>query len=129
METESPTGSDDVFRLPPLPAEVVRDYLPDQDALFALIRPQITDEALRIIAACDYGSDFEEHLAGLEKIRAGIDLDVPIGWEPNETLCLFRWSEWDRKTEFSDPIRFHLARAFCCCALLRIPDHVENRTL
>ncbi|MGV3615466.1 MAG: hypothetical protein ACO1SV_09055 [Fimbriimonas sp.] len=111
------------------PEEIVAAYPPAQDALFALLRPRVTDEMLSVVAKCDYGEAWEAHLTELERIRSGIDLDRPIGWEPNEVLCLFRWSADEDEKSFRDPIAFHTARAFCCAALLRVPDHVENRTL
>lgn len=115
--------------LTPLPTLVTERYPSDLDGLFARIRSEVDDEMLDVIAACDYGEAFEENRIGLEKIRRGIDLDVPMGWQPNEVLSLFRWSTFDHESKIADFRRFHVARTFCCCALLRIPDHVENRTL
>ena len=109
--------------------EVLSAYPPDRDALFALVRSQTTDRMLEIIANCDYGNEFREHLVGLKRIRAGVDLDVPIGWNPNEVLALFRWSEFEGSRDFKKVEEFHIARAFCCCALLRVPEHNDNRSL
>lgn len=112
-----------------LPADVVAAYPPAQDALFSFLRPRVTDDMLSVVAKCDYGSSWEAHLAELERIRSGEDLDRPIGWEPNEVLCLFRWGGEENDKSFRDPVAFHTALAFCCAALLRVPDHVENRSL
>jgi hypothetical protein len=111
------------------PAEVVAAYPPAQDALFSYLRPRVTDEMLSVVAKCDYGDAWEAHLTELERIRSGVDLDRPVGWQPNEVLCLFRWGGQEDDNSFRDPVAFHTARAFCCAALLRVPDHVENRSL
>jgi hypothetical protein len=111
-----------------LPREIVEAFPPDRDALFDHVRPRVTDEMLAAIAQSDYGDRADEHLLELERIRAGIDLDRPIGWVPNEVLALFCWSEHNESRSLR-PEEFHLARVFCCCALRKIPDIPGNRCL
>ena len=118
---------DDFYSLRP-PQEVVGVYPPDREALFDLVRSEITDENLAAIAACDYGDRTDEHLAALKEIRDGANRGEPIEWVPNEVLGLFRWSEYSDERTQMDQTAFHLTRAFCCCALLRYPDVNENRT-
>src|SRR5207244_1506392 len=76
---------------------------------------------------CDYGDRASEHRSELERIRKGVDLEKPLTWEPNEVLSLFRWSDFVSEKRLKQPEEFHLARAFCCCALLLIPDVHGNR--
>lgn len=84
---------------------------------------------LRVVAACDYGDNATEYFAALKQIRAGLEPDEPIGWIPNEVLCVFRWSDFSSEKALISESDFHTARAFCCAVLLRNPDIVENRSL
>jgi hypothetical protein len=111
-----------------VPDEVLAAFPPDRDGLIEAVCPLVTDTMLRVIAESDYGEQFKEHLAGLKKIRAGMDLDQPIGWTPNEVLSLFRWSEGGEDPVLRDAEAFHIALAFCCCALARVADVPGNRT-
>lgn len=110
------------------PRAAVEAYPPDRDALFSLVRPLVPDASLRVIAACDHGSDADAHFAALVRLRDGVGLDEPMGWAPNEVLSLFRWGDLADEKRL-DARAFHLARAFCCGALLRTPDVHENRSV
>jgi hypothetical protein len=121
------TPAEDFPKLP-LPSEVFEAYPPDRQALFDTIRPLVTDAMLGVVANSDYNYLHAEHFAALQRIRDGIDLDEPIGWVPNEVLTLFRWSEEEYDPILDDADAFHIARAFCCSTLLRIPDVHENRS-
>lgn len=112
-----------------IPDEFVALYPPERDALFDLTRALTTDKMLGAISECDYGNDASRHRAALEQIRAGVGLDQPIGWIPNEVLYLFQWSESKDERHLRNPAEFHIARAFACSALLRLEDVHENRSL
>jgi hypothetical protein len=110
------------------PDSLLRAYPPDRKGLFDFIRPQVTDRMLDVIARCDYGQGVKEHYRELVRIRSGIDFDPPLGWCPNEVLSLFRWSRFENEQHLRRPHEFHLARAFCCCALLLTSNNDADPT-
>lgn len=119
-----------------LPDSVSGAFPPSRDGLFHAVRAQTDDSMLKVVAECDYGMDADKHFTELKKIRDGLGWDEPMEWEPNEVLQLYRWSD---APDESRPNKrhegeltgreFHIARAFCCCALLRVADHNENRSV
>ncbi|MEQ1823129.1 MAG: hypothetical protein ABL949_11510 [Fimbriimonadaceae bacterium] len=110
-----------------LPESIVASYPPDKLGLFNLIRPNVSDDMLKVIANCDYGENCAENLIELRLLRDGTSLDQPMDWIPNEVLCLFRWSELGNGPNLDTDRNFHIARAFCCCCLLLVPDVNANR--
>jgi hypothetical protein len=110
-----------------LPREIVAAFPPDATGLFDAFRALMTDELLDLIARCDYEHEVAEHLAALKELRDN-GFTGPIGWNPNEVLCLFRWSgEYTGQYGLAS-LDFHHAVGFCASALAVVPDQVENRT-
>lgn len=110
-----------------LPREVVAAFPPDATGLFDAFRALMTDELLDVIARCDYEHEVAEHLAALTELRDN-GFTRPIGWNPNEVLCLFRWSGEYTGQDGLASLDFHHAVGFCASALAVVPDQVENRT-
>jgi len=109
-----------------VPTDVLEAFPPDRDALFAEIQPWITDRLLKIVASCDYGDDTQEHYDALVGIRNGTTLSEPYGWHPGEVLQLYRWSDWGTSRDGLVEAEFHVLRAFCSYALLRVEDQTGN---
>ena len=89
----------------------------------------VTDDMLVEISEVDYGTDADEHLAALHKIRDSGRPLSPLEWKPLEVLELMRWSEPDEPepNNRSSGQRGHIMRAFCCAALLRAAADPVNK--
>jgi hypothetical protein len=110
-----------------LPASIIAAYPPSELGLFELIRDEVTDSMLQVIANCDNGANYVENLIELKLLREGKSFGRPMDGIPNEVLCLFRWSELGNGPNLDTDRNFHIARAFSCCCLLLVEDVVENR--
>jgi hypothetical protein len=92
-------------------------YNPTPTALLVWLKPQISDDLLRDIAAADYGCELEANFRGLLEVR---DDGVIISHKclPNlgEVLALTQYSE---AGEGGASQRGHLKRAFSAATLIR----------
>lgn len=102
--------------------EIVRALPPDADGLLRIVSSHVDDEMLREIAAADYGTRVDEHLAPLKALRdTGSFPESWRSWCPMEVVELIRWSQPD------DPNwrpgrhgpRGHWMRAFATLCILR----------
>lgn len=74
------------------PESVSEAYPPDPNRLFDVVRERTSQEALKLIAAADYGNAFEENLQALQALADGEPFEGGLPWEPLEVLQLKRWS-------------------------------------
>ncbi len=77
--------------------------------LLDLLSARLGAKSVKAIAGCDYGHDYDTHLATLQDILSTGLIPQPLRWHPREVLELTRWTE-GAKTD-------HVARAFACCVL------------
>jgi hypothetical protein len=81
-----------------IPASLCDTFPPSDERLLDVTRRQMDDEMLSEIAAADYGTDLDAHLAALRPIRDG-------GWQKNPR----------HESQRTHRIR-HLARLVSCKA-------------
>lgn len=120
---------EEVFDHLETPQTFVAAFPPDRDGLFDLVRSRTTDRMLEFIAEADYEMCVPEYFSALSRIRSGIGLDEPIRGFPDEVLSLFRWSNFENQDQFQDSYEFHLARAFVCSTLLRVPLWIDPQSI
>jgi len=109
-----------------LPREIVEAYPPNENRLLTVLCQRTTDEMLWAVARGDYDNNTDDNFKALKRIQQGLDWEKPRQWVPREVLNLFKWSTLDHPHVLSDPSTFHIARAFCCAVLLRVPDQHNN---
>lgn len=101
------------------------EFDPDADVLLHEMCARADDELLVSIASCDYGRDYEGHLAALRSIVATRIVPCPLPWEPHEVCALVLWEPPEtfepRRASDASPedLANHTARAFACAILLR----------
>lgn len=80
------------------------------------LKTQISDADLRRIAESDYGFGTDDHYQALRSIVDNNRVPEVMRWEPGETLCLTRWSDYRDASDdcFEQP----LVVLFCCIVLL-----------
>ena len=101
---------------------------PDERALFAALRPQITPDILEIIAAADYGTEYEAHLARLKQLFEEENFHDHLAWQPREVLELAGWAPANY-TGDGQPITGHRGtriQAFATLCLLRAYGYPAN---
>jgi hypothetical protein len=113
---------------PSIPGEVNSAFEPSADTLLDRLRERVDDEILEEIAGCDYDFDAPDNLRELRRIRDTGKTPAPMTWNPEEVLCLTRWSEPDERVrDEAKRARGHVMRAFACAALLRAAAEPANR--
>lgn len=99
-----------------------------ETALWEWLTPQIDDEILRDLCGWLHYSE-EENFAALKALRSEFLLERALCEPPNEILELERWGTESGLQPGYDKRKFHLARAWCCTALLRANAHEHERKL
>jgi hypothetical protein len=91
------------------PARRVAGWTADPHVLLDRLRVRISADAVRTIAAADYGADSHKHHQALLEIQTTGRFASPLDWHPREVLELTRWTE-GASTD-------HVARGFACAVL------------
>lgn len=81
----------------------------DPGALLDWLRPRLTPEIMKSIAAADYGFGYDDNLAALGDIRETGLLPIPLDSRLHEVCALCRWADGERVD--------HVERAFACAML------------
>jgi hypothetical protein len=111
-----------------IPGFLIEAFPPKADWLLARTAGLVTDEMLARISKADYGYESQKNLDALREIRDLGQVPSPLPGVPQEVLELVRWAEPDQPNEKHWFVgeRGHIARAFCCAALLRAAADSEN---